>query len=89
VDSIPGVGNIKSIKNTIFQLKPGQTATGESPRSFYLIKVVDLQEPDEPAKDELRETYTRLKKEKANIVFRNWLEQAKAEARIMVDKTLL
>lgn len=89
VDSIPGVGDIKSIKNTIFQLKPGQTATGESPRSFYLIKVVDLQEPDEPEKDELRETYQRLKKEKANIVFRNWLEQAKAEARIMVDKTLL
>jgi peptidyl-prolyl cis-trans isomerase D len=89
VDSIPGVGDIKSIKSTIFQLKPGETATGESPRAYYLIKVVDLQKPDEPTKEEIRETYKRLKKEKANIVFRNWLEQAKVEANIMVDKTLL
>ena len=89
VDSIPGVGDIKSIKNTIFQLKPGEAAAGESPRNYYLIKVTDLQKADEPTKKELEETYKQLKTEKANIVFRNWMDQAKAEARVMVDKTLL
>lgn len=89
VDSIPGVGDIQSIKNAIFQLKPGETASGEAPRAYYLIKVVDLMEAGEPTKEEFQKTYKRLKQEKANIVFRNWLEQAKAEANIMVDKTLL
>lgn len=89
VDSIPGIGNIQSIKARAFDTAPGKTTTGESPQTYYLIKVVDLQKAEKPDKKDLQQTYQRLKQEKANIIFRNWLENTKAEARILVDKTLL
>ncbi|CCQ92141.1 putative PpiC-type peptidyl-prolyl cis-trans isomerase [Nitrospina gracilis 3/211] len=89
VDSIPGIGNIQSIKAKAFDTEPGKTTRGESPQTYYLIKVVDLQQADKPNKKEIQQTYQRLKQEKGNIVFRNWLENKKAEARILVDKTLL
>ncbi|CAI2717866.1 SurA N-terminal domain-containing protein [Nitrospina watsonii] len=88
-DSIPGIGNIQSIKNKAFQTKPGETTMGESPQAYYLIQVVDLQNAEEPTKKEIQEMYKRLKQQKADIVFRNWLDQAKAKANILVDKTLL
>ena len=40
-DSIPGIGNIQSIKDAVFPLKPGETTTGASRGVFYLIQMVE------------------------------------------------
>jgi len=88
-DSIPGVGNIQSFKDALFKLEPGQTATGETRQAYVLAKVLDVEESEGSSEEQYKEAYERLKLEKGNIIFKEWMEQAKADADILIDKALL
>lgn len=47
-DSIPGIGNIQSIKDAVFPLNPGETTTGESRGVYYLIQLVEREAVSQP-----------------------------------------
>jgi peptidyl-prolyl cis-trans isomerase D len=88
-DSIPGIGNIQSIKDAVFQLEPGETTTGASRGIYYLIQMVEREAAGEPDPDKLEKIYTRLKSEKAQVAFQDWIENVKENADILIDQTLL
>ena len=88
-DSIPGIGNIQSIKNKVFALKSGETTTGESRGIYYLIQLVEREAADQPNEDKLQKIYTRLKNERSRIVFQEWMENVKENADILIDRTFL
>ena len=56
-DSIPGIGNIQSIKNAVFPLKPGETTTGASRGVYYLIQMVEREEADRPDAEKSKKIY--------------------------------
>jgi peptidyl-prolyl cis-trans isomerase D len=88
-DSIPGIGNIQSIKDAVFPLKPGEVTTGESRGIYYLIQLAERESADQPDADKLKKIYTRLKNEKSRLVFQEWMENVKENANIMIDQTFL
>ncbi len=88
-DSIPGIGNVKAIKQDAFRLAKGE-ATGASFRGKnYLIVLEDREAAGQPDEEELKAVSTRLKNEKAATVFNDWLENLKENADIMIDRSLL
>ena len=88
-DSIPGIGNIQSIKDAVFALQPGETTTGSTRGAFYLIQMVEREAADAPDAEQSKKLYTRLKNEKGRAMFREWMEKIKENAEIMIDRTLL
>ena len=88
-DSIPGIGNIQSIKDAVFPLKPGEVTTGASRGIYYLIQLVEREEADQPDSEKLKKIYTRLKNEKSRLVFQEWMENVKENADILIDQTFL
>jgi peptidyl-prolyl cis-trans isomerase D len=88
-DSIPGIGNIQSIKNAVFPLKPGETTTGTSRGIYYLIQMVEREAASQPGPEQLKKIYARLKNEKARVIFQEWMENVKENADILIDRTLL
>ncbi len=88
-DSIPGIGNIQSIKDAVFPLKPGETTTGTSRGIYYLIQMVEREAADQPGPEQLKKIYARLKNEKARVIFQEWMENVKENADILIDRTLL
>ena len=88
-DSIPGIGNIQSIKDAVFSLQPGETTTGDSRGAYYLIQMVERETVNQPDPEKSKKLYTRLKNEKARLVFQEWMEKIKENAEIMIDQTLL
>ena len=88
-DSIPGIGNIQSIKDAVFLLQPGETTTGASRGAYYLIQMVEREAVDQPDPEKSKKLYARLKSEKSRIVFQEWMEKVKEKAEIMIDQTLL
>ena len=88
-DSIPGVGNIKQIKEKAFALNVGDTASVKVRNRFYLFKRVEKQEAGEPDKDQVKRIITRIKQEKSRRMFQEWVDNLKARADIMIDKTLM
>lgn len=88
-DSIPGIGNVQSIKDKAFTLENGQTATAHARNFAYLIKLTDKQPAGEPDKDKAQALQTRLQKEKGSAVFDQWLKDTRQKANIMIDKSLI
>ncbi len=88
-DSIPGIGNIQSIKDAVFPLQPGETTTGSSRGVYYLIQMMEREQARQPDPEQSKKIYTRLKNEKARLVFQEWMENVKEKAEILIDKTLL
>lgn len=88
-DSIPGIGNIQSIKDGVFVLQPGETTTGSTRGAFYLIQMVEREAAGAPDAEQSKKLYTRLKNEKSRALFREWMEKIKENAEIMIDRTLL
>jgi peptidyl-prolyl cis-trans isomerase D len=88
-DSIPGIGNIQSIKDAVFPLKPGGTTTGASRGVYYLIQLVEREAVDQIDPEKSKKIYTRIKNEKARAVFQEWMENVKENAEILIDQTLL
>lgn len=89
VDSIPGIGNIQAIKDSVSQLSLDQTTGASSRLSYFLIQLVERKTAGAPTPDQTQDLYARLKEEKSIHVFQEWLEDLKEKADIMVDKTLL
>ncbi len=88
-DSIPGIGNVESLKNKLFALEQGETAAGSTRAAHYLFRIIEKEDSGEPSSEETQEIYARLKREKASVVFREWLDNIRGKAEIMIDKTLL
>ena len=88
-DSIPGIGNIQSIKDAVFPLRPGETTTGASRGVYYLIQMVEREVADQIDPEKSKKIYTRLKNEKSRLVFQEWMENVKENADILIDQTLL
>ena len=88
-DSIPGIGNIQAIKDTVSQLSPDQTTSAVSRLSYFLIQFTERKAAGAPTPEQTKDLYARLKGEKSTHVFQEWMENLKAKADIMVDKTLL
>ena len=88
-DSIPGIGNIQSIKDSVFPLQPGETTTGASRGVYYLIQMVERDVADQIDPEKSEKIYTRIKNEKARVLFQEWMENVKKNAEILIDKTLL
>jgi len=88
-DSIPGIGNIQSIKDAVFTLKPGETTTGASRGVYYLIQLVERESMGQIDPEKSKKIYTRIKNEKARAVFQEWMENVKENAEILIDQTLL
>ncbi len=88
-DSIPGIGNIQSIKDSVFPLQPGETTTGDSRGAYYLIQMMEREAVDQPDPDKSKKLYTRLKNEKSRAEFQEWMEKIKENAEILIDQTLL
>ena len=88
-DSIPGIGNIQSIKDSVFPLQPGETTTGASRGVYYLIQMVERDVAGQIDPEKSEKIYTRIKNEKARAVFQEWMENVKKNSEILIDKTLL
>jgi peptidyl-prolyl cis-trans isomerase D len=88
-DSIPGIGNIQSIKDAVFPLQPGGTTTGESRGVYYLIQMVEREAAGQMDPEKSKKIYTRIKNEKSRAVFQEWMENVKENAEILIDQTLL
>jgi peptidyl-prolyl cis-trans isomerase D len=89
MDSIPGIGNVQSIKEAVFALQPGETTTGSTRGAFYLIQIVEREGVNTPDAEQSKKLYTQLKNEKGQAVFQEWMEKIKESANIMIDRTLL
>ena len=88
-DSIPGIGNIKEIKEKAFALNVGETGSAKVRSRFYLLKRVEKQEAGEPDKDQIKKITKRIKQEKSRRMFQEWVDNLKVRADIMIDKTLM
>ena len=88
-DSIPGIGNIQSIKDAVFSLQPGETTNGASRGAYYLIQMVERVAAGVPDPAQSKKLYTRLKNEKSRAVFQEWMDKVKENADILIDRTLL
>ena len=88
-DSIPGVGNIKEIKERAFALNVGDIASAKVRNRFYLFKRVEKQEAGEPDKGQVKRIIKRIKQEKSRRMFQEWVDNLKVQADIMIDKSLM
>jgi parvulin-like peptidyl-prolyl isomerase len=89
VDSIPGIGNIKEIKEKTFAMNVGDISSTKVRNRFYLFKLVEKEEAGEPNKEQVQEITQQLKREKSIQMFQEWVENLKIRAEIMIDKDLI
>jgi peptidyl-prolyl cis-trans isomerase D len=88
-DSIPGIGNIKEIKEKAFKMNVEDTSSAKVRNRFYLFKLVEKEAAGEPDKEQVQKITQQLKQEKSRQMFQEWVSNLKAQAEIMIDKTLM
>ena len=88
-DSIPGIGNIKEVKEKALAMKVGDTATAKVRNRFYLFKRTEKEDAGEPDKEQAQKIIKRIKQEKSRQIFQEWVDNLKAGADIMIDQTLM
>lgn len=88
-DSIPGIGNIKEVKEKSFALKVGDTATMKVRNRFYLLKRVEKEAAGEPDEEQTKKIVQRIKQEKNRQTFQEWLNNLKDRSEILIDQTLM
>ena len=88
-DSIPGIGNIKEVKEKALTMKVGDTATAKVRNRFYLFKRTEKEDAGEPDKEQAQKIIKRIKQEKSRQIFQEWVDNLKAGADIMIDQTLM
>ncbi len=88
-DSIPGIGNIKEIKEKTFAMKVGDTSSAKVKNRFYLFKLVEKESAGEPDKEQSQKITEQIKREKSRQAFQEWMENLKTRSEIMIDKTLM
>ena len=88
-DSIPGIGNLKKVKAKAFELDIGKSGWVSERNKYYLIRVQDREKASAPDPEDLKELTIRLKLDKGNSVFQEWMENLKERSEILIDKTQL
>ena len=88
-DSIPGIGNIKEVKEKAFSMNLEDTSSAKVRNRFYLFKLVEKETAGEPDKEQIQAIIQQIKQEKSRQTFQEWVGNLKARAEIMIDKTLL
>ena len=88
-DSIPGIGNIKEIKEKTFEMNVGDISSTKVRNRFYLFKLVGKEAAGEPNKEQVQKIIQQLKREKSTQMFQEWVENLKIRAEIMIDKNLM
>ena len=67
----------------------GDTSSAKVRNRFYLLKRVDKEAAGEPDKEQTKKIIQRIKQEKSSQMFQEWVENLKARAEIMIDKSLM
>ena len=88
-DSIPGIGNVKAIKEAVLGLEKGQSSGVSARKKYYLFRVQDIEEAGEPDQDEIKTLTARLKRQKSSVAFQDWLKNLREKSDILIDETLL
>lgn len=88
-DSIPGIGNIKEIKEKTFVMNVGDTSAAKVKNRFYLFKLVEKEAAGEPDEEQVQKIIQRLKREKSTQMFQEWVENLKTRAEIVIDENLI
>jgi hypothetical protein len=88
-ESIPGIGNIEQIKENSFAMKTGEFGSAQVRERFYLYKLVDIEKSGAPYPEQTKQITNKIKTEKKRQAFQEWINNLKAGAEILVDKTLL
>ena len=88
-ESIPGIGNIEQIKENSFAMKTGEFGSAQVRERFYLYKLVDIEKSGAPDPEQTKQITNKIKTEKKRQAFQEWIDNLKAGAEILVDKTLL
>ena len=57
--------------------------------NYYLIRLQDRQKADAPEIEVLKELRTKLKLEKGDSVFQEWMGNLKEKSEILIDKSQL
>ena len=86
-DSIPGIGNLEKLKNKAFGLNNGKSGWVLVRNNYYLIRLQDRQKVGVPEAESLKELKIKLKSEKGNSAFQEWVENLKEDSEILVDKS--
>ncbi len=81
-DSIPGIGDLQELKEKAFSLAKGEVAAVFARRAFYLFKIAETQnaeDPDELSKERL---YKARQQAKGEIFYANWYDKLNEKAQI-------
>ena len=88
-DSIPGIGNLEKVKTKAFELDNGKAGWAFVRDNYYLIRVQDRQKANAPEIEALKELKTKLKLEKGDSAFQEWMGNLKERSEILIDKSQL
>jgi peptidyl-prolyl cis-trans isomerase D len=86
-DSIPGIGNLQKLKTKAFELDNGKSGWVLVRNNYYLIRLQERQKAGLPDEEALKELRQKLKLEKGDSVFQEWMENLKESYEILVDKS--
>ena len=88
-DSIPGIGNVQAIKESVLGLEKGQTSGVSARKKYYLFRVQDIEVAGEPDPDEIKTLTARLKRQKSTVAFQDWLKNLRGKSNILIEETML
>ena len=86
-DSIPGIGNLQKLKAKAFELDSGKSGWVLVRNNYYLIRLQEKQKADLPDVETLKELRQKLKLEKGNSAFQEWMGNLKESYEILVDRS--
>ena len=86
-DSIPGIGNLQKLKAKAFELDSGKSGWVLVRNNYYLIRLQERQKADLPDVETLKELRQKLKLEKGNVAFQEWMANLKESYEILVDRS--
>ena len=88
-DSIPGIGNIKEIKDKTFAMTLENISSAKVRNRFYLFKLIEKESAGKPDKEQTQQLIQQIKQEKSRQTFQEWVKNLKSRANILIDKTLM
>jgi len=88
-DSIPGIGDLENVKTKAFELDNGKSGWTLASDINYLIRLQDRQKADAPDIEALKGLRTKLKLEKGDSAFQEWMGNLKERSEILIDKSQL
>ena len=88
-DSIPGIGNLENVKTKAFGMDNGKSGWALVRDNYYLIRVQNRQEANAPEIEALKELKSKLKLEKGDSAFQEWMGNLKEKSEILIDKSQL